>query len=322
MAVQLTQRILDRSLSRAVVTATAPSGIRITEGQLYYELCRLLAPTHRLPRRLSRTTPAPLRYSTFRAALDRHGPIPEVLAPIEPRPADIGRHTGEPDLFDYGLPRLLICTSHAIAHMLRANGLPMESACPVLSAAELPLHPGLAAMLERVCGTVYLLHESSAYGLGFAARIRELTALPQNVRIVPIGLRPRQARALHLFHTDAPPTSEAVPIAGDSTLPSGDPRIETGPYPETVTPAPGGPAIAAPEPAGATSLSETPSVPALDAAERRWLARGHTVELEAVRPAALLRTVHRLVRGVRTTREPLLDLRRARTAGFLTWPAA
>ncbi|MBF6506085.1 hypothetical protein IU423_32390, partial [Nocardia farcinica] len=50
--------------------------------------------------------------------------------------------------------------------------------------------------------------------------------------------------------------------------------------------------------------------------------RGRAVDLDTVRPAALLRTVHRLVREVRPPRTPLVDLRRARDAGFLTWPVA
>jgi len=281
VAVQLTQRMLDRALDRAVAAATAPGGLRVTEGQLYYELCRVLVPAHRLPRRLPGTPPPPLSYRAFHAALDRHDPIPALLPPLPPRRAEIGRHTVEPDLFDYGLPRLLICASPAVTHMLRANGLPMESACPVLGPADLPLHPDVTAMLERVDGTVHLLHEASAEGMRLPARIRELAGLPETVRVVPIGLRPRQARALHLFRAPAAAGAAAEPVSSA-------------------------------ECAG----------PALDPAERRWLDHGHTVELEAVRPAALLRTVHRLVRGVRTTHEPLLDLRRARTAGFLTWPAA
>lgn len=319
MAVQLTQRILDRALTRALSTATAPNGLRITEGQLYYELCRLTTPVHRLPRRLPFTTPVPLRYSTFRAALDRRGHLPGLLAPTAARPAEPGRHTGEPDLFDYGLPRLLICASHDIAHMLRANGLPMESACPVLSAAELPLHPGMAAMLERVRGTIYLLHEASADGLGFPAHIRARTDLPENVRIVPIGLRPRQAGSLHLFHTDAVPTGH-TPLSGTATSASGaEPTAPVVSETTRVAPIPRNVPIAGVASIRAASL---PATIALDDSERRWLDSGRAVALDAVRPAALLRTVHRLVRGVRTTREPLLELRRARTAGFLTWPTA
>jgi hypothetical protein len=60
----------------------------------------------------------------------------------------------------------------------------------------------------------------------------------------------------------------------------------------------------------------------LDSWERAWLNRGRFVEVEAVRPASLLRTVHRLVREVRPARTSLPELRRARTTGFMTWPAA
>ena len=261
-------RVIERLLPLARARATAPSGLLVTERQLYYELCRLLAPAHRLRGGPGFTVRVPLRYRTFRETL---GDLPGLLTIPPPERAEPGRHTPEPDLFDYGLPRLLICHSHEIAHMLRANGLPMESACPVLSAAELPVHPGVARMLASVEGTAYVLHGASTAGFEFAARVRELAALPDEVAVVPLGLRPRQAKALHLFH-----------------------------LPGTAAEPPPGP----------------------DDRERRWLARGRTVELEAVRPAALLRTVHRLVREVRTPRTPLLELRRTRDTGFLTWPAA
>lgn len=260
--------MIGRLLPRALAAATAPSGLRVTERQLYYELCRSLAPAHRLRRGPGFTVPVPLSYGTFRAAL---GDRPGLLDVPPPERAEPGRHTPEPDLFDYGLPRLLICRSHGIAHMLRANGLPMESACPVLSTAELPVHPGVARMLARVGGTAFVLHEASTAGVEFARQVRELAALPDEVAVVPLGLRPRQAAALHLFH-----------LPGARTAPP----------------------------------------PGMDDRERRWLASGRTVELEAVRPAALLRTVHRLVRGVRTPRTPLFELRRTRDTGFLTWPAA
>ncbi|MFI7671788.1 hypothetical protein [Nocardia sp. NPDC049526] len=271
MADPVKQHMLDRLLRIAADRAAAPSGIRFTERQLYYEVCRLLTPAHRAPRRFAFTVPAPLSYATFRTALDRHE-FPGLLTPTPPRTIRAGLHTPEPDLFDYGLPRLLVCESDAIAQMLRANGLPMESACPVLSASELPLDPGIAEMLARVDGTIYLLHDASSHGLAFPARLADLTEIPPGVRVVPLGLRPRQAGTLHLPHLRAP-------------MPS---------------------AVAA----------------HMDSWERAWLRRGRFVEVEAVRPASLLRTVHRLVRAVRPLRTGLPELRRARTTGFMTWPAA
>lgn len=321
-----TQRVFDRLLPVAAARAAAPSGIRFTERQLYYELCRLLAPAPRLPRRIAFTVPAPLSFTTFQAALARHGEIPGLLPPAPPRTTLPGAHTPEPDLFDYGLPRLLICQSHTVAHMLRANGLPMESATPVLGAAELPLHPGVTAMLDRGGGEVYVLHEASAAGLAFPARPAELTGIPPGLRVVPLGLRPRQAMGLHLFHIDGPAVDSGRPpealSAPDAPGPAFDGRGSVRRGPEVITP-PEVTGVAPP----ARLLAEdhpgdTPGPGFLDEREQAWLRRGRSVEVEAVHPAVLLRSVHRLVRGVRTPPPPLTQLRRARRSGFLTWPAA
>ncbi|KRV46471.1 hypothetical protein AQ490_11270 [Wenjunlia vitaminophila] len=266
--------LVDRALRIAVASAAAPGAVRFTERQLYYELCRVLGPWHRAPRRPAFTVAPTVRYPDFRAALCRLGDVPGLLPAAAPPVPGAGRHTPEPDLFDYGLPRLLVCESHDIARMLRANGLPMESACPMFSAAELPLAPGVVEMLARAEGaTVYLLHDASPWGLTFPQRLPGLTGLPDGTRVVPLGLRPRQAGSLHLTH-------------GRAT---------------TRTVAPPSPTLR------------------LAHAEQRWLERDRFAEVAAVRPASLLRTVHRLVRDVRTRRRPG-GVRRARETGFLSWP--
>ncbi|MQY28009.1 hypothetical protein [Nocardia aurantia] len=266
-------RISDRLLRIAIERVSAPGGLRFTERQLYYQVCRAALPVHRLPHRIARTFPVPLSYPVFRRALERHGAVPGLLTPQPPRTGPAGRHTPETDLFDYGLPRLLVCQSDAVAQMLRANAVPIESACPVVSAAELPLDPRVTAMLARVeRSAVYVLHDASAEGHDFPSRVAALTDIPDGVRLVPLGLRANQAARLHVFHH----RGEARPVASE-----------------------------------------------LDPWERAWLARGRYAEVEAVRPASLLRTVHRLVRDVRRPPRTVVgEWRRARTTGFLTWPAA
>ncbi|MFI6775924.1 hypothetical protein [Nocardia sp. NPDC050412] len=384
MAHPVRQHMLDRLLRVAAERAAAPSGIRFTERQLYYEVCRLLTPMHRAPARFACTVPAPLSYTTFRAALD-HQEFPGLLTPTPPRTTRAGLHTPEPDLFDYGLPRLLVCESDAIAQMLRANGLPMESACPVRSTSELPLDPGIAQMLARVDGTIYLLHDASPHGLTFPVRLADLTEIPDGVRVVPLGLRPRQAGTLHLTHLrssipsavaaqvdlwereefhrsessaqtaheDFLDLESGVETAQDESSereelhhdPASRVRVtHVDPY-EGDEPFPVPHALAAHtdsrEPADLHGLESSvaaaqvdprdeprpnlvPHAQAarLDSWERAWLSRGRFVEVEAVRPASLLRTVHRLVREVRPPRTGLPELRRARTTGFMTWPAA
>lgn len=262
----MTSPLLRRALRTAARRAGEPGGLAFTERQLYYAVCRVLRPWHRLPRRPGFTVAPPLSYRDFRAALAAHGPVPGLLAPVPPS-RGVGRHTTEPDLYDYGLPRLLVCEPAGIAHMLRANDVPMESACPVFDAAELPLSARLGEMLVRGEATIYLLHDASAHGMTFPARLPGLTEVPDGVRVVALGLRPRQAAPLHLVHGRGPASEPEVAVSG---------------------------------------------------AEARWLARGRFTEVAAVAPAALLRTVHRLVREVRPVR-PQWSI--PRELGFLTWPS-
>ncbi|MCI3223309.1 hypothetical protein [Streptomyces sp. NP-1717] len=297
----VTDAILDRVLRTAAEKAAEPGQLRFTERQLYYEVCRVLMPWHRAPRRAQFTSAPALTYDAYLAALRRRGPgsVNGLLPPVVPKPRQAaGRHTPEPDLFDYGLPRLLVCESDDIAAMLRANGVPMESACPVYGAGELPLEEGVLRMLslaERA--TVYLLHDASARGLTFPARFARSVDVPDGVRVVPLGLRPRQAGALHLVHGRGPAYA-AVPAAFH-TAGSGTGR---------------GP--------GAGQGPGQGLAFELGRRERDWLRRGRFVEVAAVNPASLLRTVHRLVREVRTPRSQLTELRQVRRAGFLSWPTA
>ncbi|MEU3271369.1 hypothetical protein ABZ639_11015 [Saccharomonospora sp. NPDC006951] len=263
---------MDRALRIAAERASQPGGVRFTERQLYYELCRLPRPAHHIPRRFPFTVAPSVRYPRFREALVEAGPIPGLLPPPRPVPREAGTHTPEPDLFDYGLPRVLVCESDAIANMLRANGIPMESACPVFGAAELPLADGILRMLATAGrATVYVLHDASAAGLAFPGRVRRLTPVPDGVRVTGIGLRPHHARALHLVHG----------------------REGTGSTRDATT-----------------------------AREEQWCATGRFAEVAAVRPASLLRTVHRLVRDVRPVRTRQPNPRAARETGFLSWPSA
>jgi hypothetical protein len=263
--------IVDRAVRAAVVRAGAPGRIRFTRRQLYYEVCRGLLPLHRLPRRVRFTLPALIGEDRFRAALDRHGPVPGLLedpaarAPAAPRD-DV------PDLYDYGLPRLLVCQDAAIAGMLLANELHMESACPVFALRDLPLDPRLTAALQRTGdAVVYVLHDAGPSGY---AAVEDVRRWAGELRVHPLGLRPVHAAALHLSAGPRDP----LPLAAD--------------------------------PAG------------LEPWELRRLRAGRGVEVAAVNPARLLRTVHRLVRGQSRTRRRAARLRQLQAAGFMTWPAA
>ncbi|MFJ4922812.1 hypothetical protein [Streptomyces sp. NPDC088725] len=220
-AARLLDRALDRTLVTAVARAGTPGRIRFTERQLYFETCRVLRPPRAVPRGIPVTPAPPVRYERFAAALIRHGPVAGLLGPL-PGPVPLERRTlrepREADLYDYGLPRMLICQSRAVARMLLANDVHLEAACPVFAADRLPLDPRLVAGLGKVEGaTVHVLHDASVSGIALTARVRG--ELP-GVRVVSMGLVPRHAAALHLISGRAPGPGAALDI-----LPAGiEPR--------------------------------------------------------------------------------------------------
>ncbi|MFD0273179.1 hypothetical protein ACFVHB_04585 [Kitasatospora sp. NPDC127111] len=289
--------LLDGALTVAADRAGAPGGLRYTERQLYYELCRVLQPLHAGPRRIPYTLAPPVRYARFAEAVaERREELPGLLpapAPVAPGP----RSAAESDLYDYGLPRLLVCQSPEITAMLIANDLHLEAACPVVAADRLPLDPRLVAGLRRAGdAVVHVLHDASPSGLACYQRVRrELRDLGVNdgggndgrgndgggaggdgwPRVRSMGLVPRHAVTLHL-------TSGRGPQPYRGPLPAG-----------------------------------------LRPEERAWLGSGRTIELAAVNPARLLHTVIRQVRGGSggPRRAPLhRRVRSVRDTGFLTWP--
>ncbi|WP_049572597.1 hypothetical protein [Streptomyces sp. SBT349] len=197
-------RLLDRALATAAARAAAPGGLRFTERQLYYELCRVLVPLHLLPRRLPFTLAAPLRYERFAAALGRREAPPGLLTrPPRRRPRPMDQVAG-PVLGDEGPPRLLVCQDPSIARMLIANGWHREAACTVLAADDLPLDPWLATALGGAPdATVHVLHDASAAGTALPGRIRAQLGA-EGPRVAPLGLTPRHAAALHLVRGRAP----------------------------------------------------------------------------------------------------------------------
>ncbi|MFF4764019.1 hypothetical protein [Streptomyces sp. NPDC001292] len=207
--------LLERAITAAARSAASPGNIRFTERQLYYETCRVLRPTPAPVRRIPHSPAPPLRLSRFTEAL--RGREPAGLLPLPAATPTIGGPSREPDLYTYGLPRLLICQDRSIARMLLANHVHLEAACPVLSAEDdLPLDTRLVEALERTEGaTVHVLHDASPAGIALPARVREALG-PVPVRVASLGLVPRHAEALRLVSGRRP-----GPVPPLGPMPSG-----------------------------------------------------------------------------------------------------
>ncbi|MFJ4553021.1 hypothetical protein ACIP4X_28175 [Streptomyces sp. NPDC088817] len=208
------RRLLERGITTAARRAGSPGNLRFTERQLYYETCRVLRPVPAPVRRIPYSPAPPLRLSRFTEVL--RGREPAGLLPPPAAAPVTGGPPREPDLYAYGLPRLLICQDRSIAGMLLANHVHLEAACPVLSAEDdLPLDPRLVKSLERAEGaTVHVLHDASPAGIALPARVREGLG-PVPVRVASLGLVPRHAEALRLVSGRRPgPVPPLGPMRG------------------------------------------------------------------------------------------------------------
>ncbi|MGW0857178.1 hypothetical protein [Streptomyces sp. NPDC002690] len=192
---------LHAAIDAAAVRAAEPGGLRFTERQLYFETCRVLDPSLTVLSRIPRTARPYLRLPSFTRALDARGrdTVPGLLPP-PPEEVRAPERASEPDLHDYGLPRLLVCQDRAIARMLLANHVHLEAACPVLAVADaLPFHPRLTTALERADGaTVYVLHDASLRGIALRGEVRTALGPVPGVRVSSLGLVPRHAQAMRL----------------------------------------------------------------------------------------------------------------------------
>ncbi|MFF2043475.1 hypothetical protein ACFVVX_23945 [Kitasatospora sp. NPDC058170] len=192
--------LLGGALTVAAARAGAPGDLRYTERQLYYELCRVLQPLHAGPRRIPYTLAPPIRHARFAEALEtRRGELPGLLPPLPPAAPAVRAAAAESDLYDYGVPRLLVCQSRDITRMLIANDLHLEAACPVIAADELPLDPRLVAALARGDALVHVLHDASPAGLACFEQVREAYGTQgAGLKVRSMGLVPRHATTLHL----------------------------------------------------------------------------------------------------------------------------
>jgi hypothetical protein len=183
---------LDRPLA-AARTRLAGLGLVATEEQLYYEVCRVLRPVRWRRRRPGFLVPVPVPRAAFASALARAGGADPLRVPTVGAP---GPDTS--DLLDYAVPRVLVCQHDRLAAVLLANDLHMEGATAVLgpAARDEPPPALLAALAAAPHPVVHLLHDATAAGAAWAAG-----GAPGwgPARVHALGLRPPQARALHLF---------------------------------------------------------------------------------------------------------------------------
>jgi hypothetical protein len=196
-------RDIQTDLARSIHRVSACGRFFYTERQLYHELCRTMRSFVRFWRSVPFVLPQPVSFEKFSRALKQliscSGMPAKLLADSQDwQPEFVGV---EPDLADYGLQRVLICTDRDIAAMLIANHIHMELGCAVLSLSEaMPLPDMICAMLARdQAPRIFLLHDADLEGMTLLSHARVRLRIPEDMSLVEVGLRPFQAMRMHLF---------------------------------------------------------------------------------------------------------------------------
>ncbi|HMK36625.1 MAG TPA: hypothetical protein VK463_16245 [Desulfomonilaceae bacterium] len=214
---------MQTALARSIHRVSAGGRYFYTEFQLYYELCRTVRPFLKYLSAIPFALPRPIDYFEFSEILKRHvtyngKPAGLLTEPVSWVRGFIGR---EPDLADYGLTRLLVCTDPHIATMLIANHMHMELGCAILSMSDaLPLPDMICAMLARAADSqVYVLHDSDLHGIMLFRHARVRLQLPEPVTALEVGLRPFQCLKMHLFfHRTDSWAHDEIPVPSDCTV--------------------------------------------------------------------------------------------------------
>ena len=123
----------------------------------------------------------------------------------------------EPDIYDYGVERILIVERDMLVDLFVRNGFHAEQRMLVLSESGYPsyLAPIAAKLLEeRADLPVFLLHDATAHGIGMEQRIRSGDLLPlRNQPLTDLGLFPADFQRLKRTKSfDVADKARALPV--------------------------------------------------------------------------------------------------------------
>lgn len=129
----------------------------------------------------------------------------------------------EPDIFDYGVERILVAEHDILVDLFVKNGFHAEQSCLIISADGYPTYlaqrlPELLKKNKNI--SVFLLHDSSPTGTTVTNKFLDShKKLLKNARILDVGLFPedvKQINVLKRLKTEKEPTSvpvDAIPYA-------------------------------------------------------------------------------------------------------------
>ena len=203
-----------RNLEAGIKNLEGFGRLYFTADQLFYETCRLsgfsfsrairksipFAGTAVSFPKMPKTIETPLDRRSFDKSLERYLKDHKIMGLLELATARFS-DTIPTDLMLYGLPKVLICESDAIAQMLRANQFHLQTPCAVFSLSEaVPLSEKVKTMMKRAENPkIYFLHDASIEAFSKLQKLRQMIELKEDVPLRPLGIRPLHAQRMRLF---------------------------------------------------------------------------------------------------------------------------
>jgi hypothetical protein len=172
-----------------------------------------------------------MNYDYFKTTLlDRwiqvHG-MPAKMLPEGGRPRPAGRQPAAPDVAQYSFDRLLVVDSDETADMLLANNLHFETNTPIVSINAYPqdVFENVMDMVRRNPNLkVFCLHDATPEGCLLPLRLREDARWFSNaqIKVLDIGLRPRNVGKLTFMQVSKVETKRALPPELERMLTPGE----------------------------------------------------------------------------------------------------
>ncbi len=113
----------------------------------------------------------------------------------------------EPDIYRYGVERVLLVQRDILVDLFVLNGLHAEQRTLVISETGYPeyLRPRVKAILtENPKTPVFFLHDATDRGVGMKKRLRKLNWLPESERRIDLGIKPEDVKKMKRFHAVSP----------------------------------------------------------------------------------------------------------------------
>ncbi len=148
----------------------------------------------------------PMKFLDFERVIDRYreGGTRERLSQVLEKPTlhNPPPDWQEPDIYRYGVERVLLVQHDILVDLFVLNGLHAEQRTLIISETGYPeyIQPRVTEVLkDNPKIPVFMLHDATDRGIGMKRRLRKLSWLPASEKRIDLGIQPKDVRKMKRF---------------------------------------------------------------------------------------------------------------------------